>query len=250
MRRVQFLAFWGAVVVFFLAAPWPLRDKLFAMASGLCPQRPAHSFFLDGMQLPLEARMVGIFGGAVLTFVYLRVLSRRQTTSVPPVGILAVLVLFGAVMGADGFNATLYDLGLPHLYTPDNRLRLITGLLAGLSIGTFVFAALRHLIGQNGALSPVLASWPELVGAVAILAPLYAGATSGWGVLYYPLAIPIALAVPFLIILVNLVIVLGRSRRDGTAAAWPGAPLAVAFLMAATELAGLALIRWAIEASL
>lgn len=250
MRRAQFLAFWGAVVGLFLAAPWPLRDKLFAVVSGICPQRPAHSFFLDGMQLPLEARMAGIFAGALLTCVYLLGLGRRATSATPSVGILVILVLFIVAMGADGFNATLYDLGLPHLYTPDNRLRLITGLLAGLSMGTFVAAVLRYTIGQNGAPSPVMASWPELGGAVAMLAAVYAAVVSGWRTLYFPLAIPITLAVPFLFTVFNLVIVLGRFRSEGRTVTWAGKPLAVAFILAAVELAGLALIRWAVEARL
>ncbi len=250
MRRVWILTVWGAAVGTFLAAPWPLRDKLFAVVSGICPQRPAHSLFLEGMQLPLEARMTGIFGGALITCVYLLVTGRRATTSAPAVGVLVVLVLFVAAMGADGFNATLYDLGLPHLYAPDNRLRLITGLLAGLSIGAFAAVLLRYTIGRNGAPQPALTSWPELAGAVIMLVPVYAATTGGWAPLYYPLAIVIALSVPFLFTVFNLMVVFGGFRRDGRVAAGAGIPLTVAFLMAVTELAGLALVRWAVEASL
>lgn len=40
-----------------------LVGRLTALMSGVCPQRPGHSYTLGGVQLPLEARMMGMFGG-------------------------------------------------------------------------------------------------------------------------------------------------------------------------------------------
>src|SRR5690242_8144755 len=48
--------------------PGSFLEKLAWLDSGVCPQRPAHSYFFDGQQMPLEARMVGIFAGFLLTF--------------------------------------------------------------------------------------------------------------------------------------------------------------------------------------
>src|SRR5712692_1638021 len=47
----------------FLALPGSLLEKLQALAAGVCAQRPSHSYFFDSAQLPLEARMGGIFAG-------------------------------------------------------------------------------------------------------------------------------------------------------------------------------------------
>ena len=43
---------------------------LWAIAFGICPQRPGHSLFLGGQQMPIEARMAGMFGGFVLAAAY------------------------------------------------------------------------------------------------------------------------------------------------------------------------------------
>ena len=50
--------FGGAVVL--LLAPGTLAEKLATLAAGVCPQRPAHSIFLSGLQLPMEARMTAV----------------------------------------------------------------------------------------------------------------------------------------------------------------------------------------------
>jgi uncharacterized membrane protein len=39
-----------------------LVSVLWAIAFDICPQRPSHSLFLGGQQMPIEARMAGIFG--------------------------------------------------------------------------------------------------------------------------------------------------------------------------------------------
>ena len=58
-----------AVLVAFLVAPAPLPRKLLLAMGGVCGLRPTHSYFVGGVQLPLEARMTGIYGGFLLTFV-------------------------------------------------------------------------------------------------------------------------------------------------------------------------------------
>src|SRR5690349_1556977 len=90
---------WGGIVLLlFLAAfvliPIPLVDKFYAIGFGICPQRPAHSYFLGESQLPdeaetrsalpilnivmpdtptklpVEARMFGMFAGFLITWLY------------------------------------------------------------------------------------------------------------------------------------------------------------------------------------
>ena len=39
---------------------------LWAIAFGICPQRPSHSLFLGGQQMPIEARMAGMFAGFII----------------------------------------------------------------------------------------------------------------------------------------------------------------------------------------
>ena len=49
------------------------------------------------------------------------------------------------MMGLDGVNSTLMDFGYPYAYEPDNRLRLASGLLMGVTLGVM----LCYLIGAT-----------------------------------------------------------------------------------------------------
>src|SRR6266545_4250576 len=60
-----------AVLLAFLAAPAPLPRKLLLAMGGVCALRPAHSYFAGNVQLPLESRMIGIYGGFMLTLALL-----------------------------------------------------------------------------------------------------------------------------------------------------------------------------------
>lgn len=71
-----YLGFLALALLTFALAPWPVMSKLRAIGFSICAQRPSHSYFLGGVQLPLEARMVGIFGGYLAALVYFLVLQR------------------------------------------------------------------------------------------------------------------------------------------------------------------------------
>ena len=47
-----------------------LMSVLWAIAFGICPQRPSQSLFLGGQQMPIEARMAGMFGGFLIGAAY------------------------------------------------------------------------------------------------------------------------------------------------------------------------------------
>ena len=128
----------GAGLAAFLLAPGLLPDKLMALAAGVCPQRAGHSYFLAGLQLPLEARMLGIFGGFLGTALY--VWLGGLALQLPGRARFAVLMGLVALTVADGLNATAYDFALGALYRPDNAVRLATGLLAGVATALVVMA--------------------------------------------------------------------------------------------------------------
>jgi uncharacterized membrane protein len=77
-------------------------NLLWAIAFGICPQRPSHSLFFAGQQMPIEARMAGIFGGFVLTTLIIIGQGRGRAWNTP--GRVATLVLLGfiALLGLDG----------------------------------------------------------------------------------------------------------------------------------------------------
>src|SRR4051794_23984954 len=125
----------GLGLVLFLIAPGSTGAKAHLVLHGICAQRPSHSFWLGDNSLPLDARMTGIYLAAATTIFWLAVLGRLRAAQVPDRKVLLVLAMFIAMMGIDGVNGLLGDLGLWHLYLPNNSTRLITGILAGTSLG-------------------------------------------------------------------------------------------------------------------
>lgn len=122
------------VLLAFLLFPAPLSQKLFWAMGGVCGLRPAHSYFAGSVQLPLEARMTGIYGGVSITLGWLLATRRLGATRLGSRAVLALLALMFLSMVADGVNSTFTDIGLAHPYTSTNITRIVTGLLSGVSI--------------------------------------------------------------------------------------------------------------------
>src|SRR5919202_4199308 len=124
--RYAFIGLAGALLLGLLAWPgMPLEWKLFAVVHGVCAQ--AHTVDMAGLRLPLCARNTGIYSGFLVSTLYLLGLGRARAAKLPPWPILITLLLFVAIMAVDGFNSVLVDMFMPHLYTPRNELRTLTG---------------------------------------------------------------------------------------------------------------------------
>ncbi len=240
------LGVWIVALLGWIVAPWPLLVKLQALAFGLDPQRPAHSYFLAGTQLPLEARKVGIYGGFALTVTTFWLRGRWRAAQLPPVSTLAVLVAFIGVMALDGTNNFLHDLGLPFAYLPDNRLRLATGLLTGITIGGVLWPMFNMTFWREAQPAPVLAGPRDLAVAVLACLPLFTGIVAGIDWLLYPVAVLSAVGLVGLVVLLNMVVVLVITRRESQALSpWDFlAPGTVALALTGLELAGLAWLRY------
>jgi uncharacterized membrane protein len=196
------------LILVFLAAPWPLDHKAHLLLHGLCAQRPSHSFWLGDRVLPFDARMTGIYGGFLGAGIYLAIKHRWRAAALPPWTTLLVLAGFVGLMGADGINSFLVDAGGWHLYTPDNRLRLLTGLMTGVALAT----ALAFLIGITVWRQPVLSrrvvasAWePWLM--LGCQAPLALAVLSGSSWLYVPITLALVVSATVVISLLALVVV-------------------------------------------
>lgn len=227
-------------------APWSLVDKLRAVGYGVCAQRPAHSYFLGGVQLPLEARMVGIYGGFVVSCLCFWAAGRGRAANLPRAEYLALAVGFIGIMGFDGLNATAYDNGLPFLYSPDNRLRLASGLLAGLGMAMFLLPVLNFSLWRDPELKPVVEDVRQVLGVLAALAALGLGVVSGWSWLYYPIGFLSSGGVLVVVAIVNLVVVQNLTKKRGQTIREALVPVTLALVLASLELAGLGAFRaWA-----
>ena len=214
-RRQWAIWILGSIVFLFLLAPWPLYDKLWAIAYGICPQRPGHSLFFGNVQMPIEAREGGIFAGFLLGLAYLVILGRGRARNLPPTKILIILVGFIALMGIDGLNALAYDLYLPTLYTPDLYMRLGTGLLTGLAIAAILVPVFNQSVWSQGHPTASLSGWFDLVPPLLLLGLFGAAALSGWKLLLYPISTIAIAGQVILMVSLGTMMATILLRRDG-----------------------------------
>ena len=202
-----FLTVAGLLAAAFLLAPWPLAHKAHAALHGLCAQRPSHSFSLGGEPLPFDARMTGIYGGFLSAGVLLAVRGRFRSAGIPPLRVIGVLGLGVAAMAADGTNALLVDLGWWHPYPPDNRLRLATGLAAGVAMAVVIaFLVASSLWWRPRAASPCVGGLREL-GVLGLAGlPFAAVVLSGWGWLLAPVTLALVVGAVAVVTLLSLVV--------------------------------------------
>lgn len=247
-----FFGLLAASIVALVAAPWSLSTKFHAVVHGLCAQRPSHSFALGGTNLPFDARMAGIYGGALTTILFLLARGRWRAMRLPSPAIIAVLVLFVAAMGLDGVNSTLQDFRLPYAYEPSNYLRLGTGLLMGIALGVMVSYLLNATLWAWGTPAQLLSGWGELAALLAAVGGVFLLIISGWGWLYLPFAIALvsgAVAVVLTLSLSFLILVYGRENRARRASDVAGFATA-ALLLGYAVMALIAVGRWYLERSL
>lgn len=231
----------GVVIAsFFLFPPITVLDKTHLIGYAICHQIPHRTIHIDGTPLPLCARCTGIYLGALMGLTGLTLAKRYRSTELPPTLILLTLVAFIAIMGFDGVNSYLaFFPQAPHLYEPQNWLRLTTGTLNGLSMSIIVFPVINASLWHPGLVKnrPVLRSFKELlpflIGAAAIILIVL------WQqpLLLYPLTILSTLGVMLMLGLVNTGLILIVVRREGYARRWGDVVvplamgLAVSFLM-------------------
>jgi hypothetical protein len=162
---------------------------------------------------------------------------KGKASRLPSVKVLVLLVAFIVLLGVDGLNSYLALLpGLPHLYEPSNSLRLITGALYGLSLSILVFPVFNFTLWKEPKDKEALSGFKELaiilVGALFIVLIVQSEVDA----LLYPLALASALGVLLIFTLVNTLLVLVVSGREGQAITWGDALLPIALGLGATLL--------------
>jgi len=253
--QLSVIAFWallGGSVLGLVAAPWPIAEKLYAVVHGLCAQRQSHSFALGGTYLPFDARMAGIYGGTLTTVIFLAARGRWRAIRLPRWQLLAALGCFVVLMGLDGINSTLQDFGYPYAYEPDNRFRLASGLLMGVTLGVMLCYLIGATLWAYVVDAPILSGWRELGFLVACQGALYLLITSGWGWLYLPIALALvsgAVIAVLTLTLTSLILIYqreNRARRPADVAGFATAALLLGFAIMALIAVG----RWYLEKTL
>lgn len=247
--RLAIVAVALALMVIILAVEVPpstLLGKADAIGYAICHRIPERSFFLNGRQLPLCARCTGTFLGAMLGVGALLLYGRQRAARLPSVPILGLMVLFVALWAFDGLNSYLtFFPGAPHLYEPQNWLRMTTGLLNGLALITLVWPIFNFTLWREPKQQAVLASAWQLLAILPVAGVLVFLVNLGIGALLYPLAILSSAGVLLMLTMINTMIAAVALGREGYARNWAQAlvPLTVGLGLALLQMAAMILLR-------
>lgn len=204
-----------------LATPPGVLGKADAIGYAICHRIASHSLTIGGRQLPLCARCSGIYLGALVGLITLVAAGRSRAGRLPPLPVLLMLIGGSILMGIDGVNSylTLFP-GLPHLYEPQNELRLITGALHGLTLSAIFLPLFNNVVWRETDDTPSLHDAHELLALILLAGLVVSLALTETPVLLYPLAVLSAIGVVVMLSLVNTMIALVLSRRANTATGW------------------------------
>lgn len=209
--------------VFLFLPPVTIFNKSHAVGYAICHQIPARTFVIGGVPLPLCARCTGIYLGALLGIAGMAALGRQKSVELPPTPVLVVLVGFIGLMGIDGVNSYLtFFPRAPHLYEPQNWLRLTTGTLNGLAMAAIVFPVINASLWQAGLTRPEasIKNFKELLlfvgGAVIVILIVL------WQqpLLLIPLTVLSTVGVLLMLTIVNTMFALVITRRESSARSW------------------------------
>jgi uncharacterized membrane protein len=220
--RVLVLLLAAAVIGVWLAlTPSGLLGKADAVAYAVCHRIDARSFHLGERALPLCARCTGMHLGALVTGLFFILRGRRRAGLYPSRAIAVTLGLFALTWAVDGLNSylTLFP-GIPHLYEPNNLLRLSTGMLLGIGLATITYATFNQSVWTSWDPRPALDTFGDL--AVLLLIEIFVAALvlSENPLLLYPLAILGSLGVVALLSAVYAVMILLVLKRENQAKGW------------------------------
>ena len=242
-----------ALLAFLIATPDGLLTKADMVGYAVCHRIESHSFAVTGRQLPLCARCTGTFVGALIGFLgQAVVLRRRRAMEFPPALIIVVLGAFMAMWAVDGLNSYLALMHGPHVYEPQNWLRLSTGALNGLAMSALVYPVFNFTLWQHPASEPAIRSLRDLGVLLLLEAGLVGLVLTELTFLLYPLALLSALGVLTLLTSVNSMLVLMIVRRENVADTWRNAlvPLLAGLTVSLIQVGAIDIMRYALTGTL
>ncbi|MBE2200205.1 MAG: DUF2085 domain-containing protein [Anaerolinea sp.] len=213
----------------------------------VCHRLTERSFVIDGRQLPLCARCSGMYLGVMVVFLMTFMNGRLRWSELPPWPLLLALFGFIGLMGIDGVNSYSHFFpNAPHLYTPRNWLRLLTGIGTGLAMGSFILPALAQTLWRLPAPRAPLAAWHDLLDLLLAAGVVVLLVLSNQPTLLYVLALVSVAGLVLLLGAINTILGLTLLRRDGRALRWreTAVPLIIGVLFAIIELSAISFVRY------
>ncbi len=206
----------GVLATLILFPGASLLNRMSWLDSGICAQIAKHSFYFGGQHLPLCARNTGIYLGFLVTLTTLYGKGKGRAQSVPRLPLLLLLLGGVVALAVDGINSFLLDVGVAHPYQPNNYLRLATGLVTGLAMALLIVPLLNRLFWRSFSEERSVGSWQELLQYLPMLGVCFFTVTSQNVVLLYPIALLSTTGIVIAVSSLNLIALIGISRRDET----------------------------------
>src|SRR6266487_130661 len=238
----------GLLVLLVFLPGASMMDRLRWLDSGICAQLLTHSFYPGGERLPLCARNTGIYLGFLVTLITLYATGRGRTQRLPPTSINIALACGVISMAIDGLNSFALDLSLPHLYQPNNLLRLGTGLATGLALATYTLPLLNRLFWCEFNEQRSISSWGSLLRYIPALIVCFFAVTSQSILVVYPIALLSTAGILTALSSVNLICLVAVSKRDESFTCYRELlPLfSIAFVLAIGEMLILAQLKFTV----
>jgi uncharacterized membrane protein len=230
-----------ALLVSWLAMTPPgALGKADAIGYAVCHRIEARSLHLGERPLPMCARCTGMYLGTAAAVGMLLALGRRRCGLFPAWPYLAAFALFAASWAIDGVNSYLSLFPMfPHLYPPGNVLRMVTGTMLGLGMGTLVYAGFNQTVWRAWKQEAVLQRPQEMLGMLGVAAVVIGAALTENPLVLYPLAIVSSLSVLALLTVIYAMILLLVLGRDNRAETWKDlvVPLLAGLILAGGQIA-------------
>lgn len=233
------------------------HDPLLAAADwtayAFCHRISDRSFTINGRQFPLCARCTGMYLGALLSMLAIGLAGRWRSVLLPRRNLFLAFLGLIVIMGIDGINSYSHFFpNAPHLYEPQNWLRLATGMGAGLALGIIISPALAQSLWRLPSLAPVVANWREFGGLLLLGAVTIALVLSNQAAILYVLAVASTGGLVLVVTALNTAVLLIVLRRDARALSWSQAvvPLLAGLGLAIIEISAISAARWTITGTM
>lgn len=244
--KVMLLTALVAVTLTWLAfTPPGILGKADAIGYAVCHRISERSFFIGDRPVPLCARCSGMFIGMLVGVLYQLPFGRRG--KMPPLRISIPLTVFLIAFGVDGVNSYLHFFpSAPSLYTPQNWLRLATGVGLGILVGLIILPVFHQTFWRDYEDRPAVERWPQVGILLVIAAAVGLAMYSENALLLYPLALASAATVPLILSLCyGLLWTLAFHRENTYTSLRSGwVPLAAGYLTAMLQIGAVDLARF------
>ena len=201
--------------------PAGILGKADAVGYAVCHRITIRSFATsDNRQLAMCARCTGMFLGVLIgLFGPALVLGRKRMGLFPTIPMIVVMLLFSAAWAFDGANSYTFLMppGVPHLYTPSNPLRLITGMAHGITMGSLLLPVINSMLWDDVKQEPTMDKAWHLLVLLGIGAAVCVMVLTELDIFLYPLGILSAVGVVTILSAINTVVITSLAKRENKA---------------------------------